>query len=46
MIVNIFAASAVANRTLLVSEMNREAKEIETLLELTLQELSQVKIGS
>lgn len=44
MIVNIFAATAIAKRTLLASETNKQAQEIQKLLALSLKELTQLKI--
>lgn len=45
MIINIFAATAIAKRTLLASETNKQAQEIQKLLALSIVELSEVKIG-
>ena len=44
MIINIFAATAIAKRTLLASETHKQAQEIQKLLALSLKELTQLKI--
>lgn len=45
MIINIFAATAIAKRTLLASETHKQAQEIQKLLALSIKELTEVKVG-